>query len=189
MDYKELITEKLREVERDGIDELIAFLDNSGFYTSPCSGGNHLAVEGGLAEHSWNVYEIAMKIWGMIDDANNLHTTYESIVVSCILHDVGKIGDHGKDGYIPNMLKTGISKSKPYKTNGELLYIPHEVRSVAIIERYLELTEEEEHAIYYHNGKYTHTGYDLKETPLQMILHFADLWCSRVVEVGGEKDA
>jgi hypothetical protein len=62
------------------------------------------------------------------------------------------------------------------------LYIPHEVRSVKIASRFIHLTEYEEHAIYYHNGKYTHTGYDLKETPLQMLLHFADLWCSRVLE-------
>ena len=74
------------------------------------------------------------------------------------------------------------SEDKPFKTNPELMYVPHEVRSIAIAERFISLTEEEEHAIYYHNGKYTHTGYDLKETPLQMLLHHADMWASRYVE-------
>jgi len=69
-------------------------------------------------------------------------------------------------------------------TNKELLYVPHEIRSIAIAERFISLTENEEFAILYHNGmygdlKYSYSG---KETPLSMILHFADLWASRVTE-------
>jgi 23S rRNA maturation-related 3'-5' exoribonuclease YhaM len=119
----------------------------------------------------------------------------DSVIIASLLHDVGKAGDYGKQNYTENYLKTRDkegnpmrSATKPFCTNKDLLYIPHEVRSIAIIRQFFALTEEEEHAIYYHNGKYTHTGYDLKETPLQMILHFADLWSSRVTEKSDEEE-
>ena len=53
----------------------------------------------------------------------------------------------------------------------------------------IELTEEEEFAILYHNGLYSELKYSYsgKETPLSMVLHFADLWASRVTEKGAEE--
>jgi hypothetical protein len=53
-----------------------------------------------------------------------------------------------------------------------------------IAERYIYLSEEEETAILWHNGLYGTFSHDIrgKETPLYMILHFADMWCSRVIE-------
>ena len=52
------------------------------------------------------------------------------------------------------------------------------------------VTEEEEHAILYHNGLYGSLKYSIqgKETPLYMIIHFADMWASRVLEAKGEED-
>ena len=62
--------------------------------------------------------------------------------------------------------------------------MPHEIRSVAIATMYIDLTEEEQHASLYHNGLYGPLKYEIQgsETPLYMIIHFADLWASRVVE-------
>lgn len=76
------------------------------------------------------------------------------------------------------------SDSKPYKVNPELLSVDHEVRSLAIISKYIDLTEEEQQAILWHNGLYGPFKYEIqgKETLLYMILHFADMLASRVVE-------
>ena len=75
------------------------------------------------------------------------------------------------------------SDSKPYKVNPELLSVDHEVR-LAIISKYIDLTEEEQQAILWHNGLYGPFKYEIqgKETLLYMILHFADMLASRVVE-------
>ena len=75
-------------------------------------------------------------------------------------------------------------------TNKDLLYEDHEIRSVKICAKFIELTEEEEHAILYHNGLYGSLKYSIqgKETPLYMIIHFADMWASRVLEAKGEED-
>ena len=182
---KAKIIELLKSVEFTpanpaGMDNLIAYMEESGFFTAPCSGQYHLSCEGGLAQHSLNVY------YTMRSLNKSLKVNYpdKPIILCALLHDLGKMGDHNKTNYIPNILKSGdLSTSKPYETNKDLLYIAHEIRSVIIAERFIALTEIEEHAIIYHNGKYTHIGYDLKETPLMMLLHFADLWVSRVTEI------
>ena len=183
MTTKENIIEALRTTEVEGIDKLISAMESEGFFTAPCSGQFHLCKEGGLAEHSYNVLSIMIDLNRVIGGAD-----MKSIILCALLHDLGKMGDHGKANYVPNILKSGkVSDSKPYETNKDLLYIDHAIRSVIIAERYIQLTEEEEHAIIYHNGKYTHIGYDLKETPLMLLLHFADMWASRVVEAEEEE--
>lgn len=95
------------------------------------------------------------------------------------------MGDHYKPNYVENILKSGErSSAKPYTTNTELAYIPHEIRSVMIAERYIFLSEDEEKAILWHNGLYGQFKYDIqgKEDELYMILHFADMWASRIIE-------
>lgn len=181
----------LLSTKREGIHLLLAWMDNNGFYQMPCSGGNHLSKEGGLAEHSLNVFETMIEVHGEIGS----NITRESIIICALLHDLGKCGDYGKPGYVPNMLKGRVTKEnpnpepyqsdkKPFKVNDELLPVDHEVRSVKIASKFIELAEEEELAILWHNGLYGNFRYQIqgKETPLYMLLHFADMWASRVIE-------
>jgi hypothetical protein len=49
---KEEIIRLLQLTGRAGIDKLIEWMDQNGFFTSPCSGGHHLAKDEGLVEHS-----------------------------------------------------------------------------------------------------------------------------------------
>ena len=59
---KERIIELLRETGREGIEDLIAYMDEYGFFRAPCSTSHHLAKEGGLAEHSYNVLWVAQDL-------------------------------------------------------------------------------------------------------------------------------
>lgn len=192
---KEEIISLLKGTQVPGIDRLIEHMENHGFFSSPCSGKYHLAVCGGLAEHSLNVYHIMKELAESLCVGN--HIKDENIILCALLHDLGKMGDHGKPNYVEKMVRsksknkeTGEydmvrSAAEPFETNKELHYIDHEVRSVIIAERYIELNEEEEFAILYHNGMYGTFKYQLsgKETELYMLLHFADMWASRVKEV------
>lgn len=190
---KRLIESYLLATKRPGMENLLKYMEENGFYTSPCSGSFHLCCEGGLAEHSLNVVSLCIKVSERIDSKIN----YDSIYIASLLHDLGKMGQYGKPNYIPNMIKDGkptkdepeqkykVSDSKPYETNKDLLYVYHEIRSIQIASQFIALTEEESFAILYHNGMYSNLKYALngKETPLQMILHFSDLWVSRVTEL------
>lgn len=194
MDLRERIELLLTSTNREGMPDLLLWMRENGFYRMPCSGGNHLAKEGGLAEHSLNVLEIMQNmlpvLYGGIYKGDK-----DSVIICALLHDLGKCGDYGKPGYIPNMLKGRATKSnpnpdpvqstsKPYEVNKALFPVDHEIRSIKTASRFIMLTEEEELAILWHNGLYGNFRYQItgKETPLYMMLHFADMWASRLIE-------
>lgn len=184
---------------REGMDKLIAHMEEYGFFTAPCSTSYHLAEEGGLAKHSLNVFNTAEELydlWGLQDIIPE-----ESITICSLLHDIGKMGQFGKFNYVPNMLKGRATKAnpnpepyqsdkKPYVSNPELLYMDHECRALSIISKYIELTEEEQQAILWHNGLYGSFKYQIQgnETPLYMVIHFSDMWASRIIESEGDGD-
>lgn len=185
LDNKKFVVDSLLKTKREGIEDLIAHMEDCGFFNAACSGGNHLACEFGLVHHTRNVMEIAEKIGVALYGGAKYNEIHDSVVIAAALHDLGKMGQFGKAEYIPNILASGKrSDSKPFVRNKELLNIPHEVRSVAIATMYIDLTEEEQHAILYHNGLYGCFKYELQgnETPLYLLIHFADMWASRVVE-------
>ena len=43
-------------VKRDGIEKVLAWLESTDFFTAPASTQYHLCVEGGLCQHSLNVF-------------------------------------------------------------------------------------------------------------------------------------
>ena len=197
MERRDMICKRLRGTGRPGIEALIEYMEEAGFFSAPCSTQHHLAKEGGLAEHSLNVLEIAEKLREMFCP----DLSEDSVVICSLLHDIGKSGQFGKLGYIPNMLKGRATKAnpnpepiqsaaKPFITNPDLRYIDHEIRSVVIISQFIHLTEEEQQAIIWHNGLYGPFKYEIqgRETPLYLILHFADMWASRVIEREEEAD-
>lgn len=185
MEVKDKIITALVGTDREGIEDLIRHMERIGFFEAPCSSGYHLCKEGGLAEHSWNVLCIARYMVDALYPDEAIEYVSEQVTIAALLHDLGKCGQFGKAEYVPNILKDGEqSKKKPFERNKELLNVPHEIRSVAIATMFIDLTEEEQHAILYHNGLYGPLKNMIQgnETPLYMLIHFADMWASRVVE-------
>lgn len=188
VDARSIIVDYLTKTGREGMDDFIPFLDEIGFFTAPCSGGHHLCKQGGLAEHSLNVLYAAEKLSIALYGSKNLTDEIRNnVVIAALLHDLGKCGDFGKPMYVENILKsTGkVSEAKPFKTNKDLCAIPHAVRSLKLATLYLDLTEDEEWAILSHGGLYdTFLRYDIpgNETPLSLIIHWADMWASHVIE-------
>lgn len=187
MSNKEKFIKLLEATKLFGMDRLLEVIEDGGFYTSPCSTKHHLCKEGGLLEHSLNVFEMLCRL----NEATGADLDYTDMVVCALLHDLGKMGDYGKPNYIDNVLKTGISKAQPYKDNPELTYEEHEIRSVVIASRCIELTEEQMTAILHHNGLFGLLDYgkgkhNHDKTKLAYLLHVADMYCSRFVECGVE---
>jgi hypothetical protein len=88
------ITGLWREIGAFG---LIEFLSESDFYTAPCSTRHHLAVEGGLAEHSLNVFNL------LDEKCERYHTLLgrfprRSIIVCGLGHDLCKVNYYREGG-------------------------------------------------------------------------------------------
>ena len=183
----EQIDRELMSTEREGIEDLIAEMSEVGFFDAPASTRFHGSKEGALAEHSLNVLNCARTLAKAWLGKKGYEEIKDSIVLCSLLHDFGKCGQFGKPLYVPTVLTTGQSEKQPFKTNPDLMALPHEVVSCIEVTKFIDLTEEEQLAIAWHNGLYGTFKYDIqgKETPLYMIIHFADMWASRVVEKEG----
>lgn len=178
------IEKLLGETKREGMEDLLAAMVDMGFYTAPASTRFHGASEGALAIHSLNVMECADKLASKWLSKARYKELYPSIVICSLLHDLGKAGQFGKPLYVENVLKSGKPAAQPFKTNDDLMTLPHEVVSCIEVTKFIDLTEDEQRAIAWHNGLYGIFKYDIqgKETELYMIIHFADMWASRIVE-------
>lgn len=132
----------LHSTARDGMDGLVEWLDVEGFFTSPASTKYHGCYEGGLAQHSMNVYEL-------LREANALYRLgcpQGSIIIAALLHDVCKVGAYR-------------GTKKPYVWNRSQP-AGHGLLSVARIMRYIKLDALEEAMIKYHMGVYGLTEFD-----------------------------
>lgn len=190
--FKAIITESLKKTKREGVEELLNYMDEIGFYKAPCSTRYHLAEEGGLAEHSVNVLNSAEKISVALYGAKNItEEIRSSIIIVALLHDLGKCGDYGKPMYVDKVLKSGKKGVQPYDTNKDLTSVPHVIRSVKLATLFIDLTEDEEWAILTHDGLYDFMKYQIPghETPLSLILHWADMWASHVLEIADDAES
>lgn len=186
LDNKKYVVDALMSTKRTGMEDLIRYMEECGFFEAPCSSQFHLAAKFGLVHHTRNVMETAEKIGVTLLGGAEYNKIHESVIIAAGLHDLGKMGQFEKQLYTPKLLKDGSVGKVPYEQNKDLLPVDHEIRSVAIASMFIDLTEEEQFAILYHNGLYGTVGrYSLqgKETQLYLIVHTADLWCSRFLEV------
>jgi hypothetical protein len=108
--------------------------------TSPASTRFHLNVEKGLLLHSVGVTYNALRIKDLLAP----DITDESIVITALFHDLGKVGLPGKPYYLPNQNKWEIEKrGMNYKVNPDIVTMNLGVRSLYIISQHITLSETE----------------------------------------------
>ena len=142
-------------IKREGADKLLEYLESpsSDFFTAPASARFHSSHEGGLAEHSINVYE-ALK--GYLDsprvkEAYGFEYSDESIAIVSLLHDLCKINVYKKGFRNVKDERGAWQRVDTYEYDDKLPY-GHGEKSVYIITGYMKLTREEAFAIRYHMG-------------------------------------
>ena len=149
--FKEIYKNK---INREGSDKFLDYLfSTSDFLTAPASTRFHGAYEGGLIEHSVNVYECLCDYLerNRVKDLYGMNYSEESIAIAALLHDVCKIGCY-KKGSRNIKDSNGIWQTVPtYEFDDKLPY-GHGEKSVYIISGYMKLTREEAFAIRYHMG-------------------------------------
>ena len=186
--------ELLLSTKREGVEALLEFIRKSDFYTAPASTRFHSCHEGGLLEHSLNVYKCLKEkenntMWAEVYK----EIPEESLIICALLHDLCKTYF-----YVPTKKsrKTGrtLSNGKPewedymgYEIDDKIP-LGHGEKSVMIASKYIELTNDELYAIRFHMGwsepkeVYNAVGKAMAKHKLVLALHEADQEATYLLE-------
>lgn len=171
-------------IHRAGADKLLAWLETTDFFTAPASTRFHAAYEGGLLEHSLNVYR-ALMAKHYDPETDNL----ESYTLSSLLHDICKAGFYTTEMRNRKNERGEWEKVPVYTVSDQFPY-GHGEKSVFLIERFMRLKNEEAMAIRWHmggfddavrGGSFALTG-AFERYPLAVKLHLADLEATYLYE-------
>ena len=171
--------------DRDGKEALRDWLlsDECDFFTAPASTKYHGNYDGGLCEHSIDVYEMAVRLEGLYrEDIRKqylvLNRPYdrekfmESLAVAALFHDLCKA----------NFYKTKVNgRNTVFVVDEQLRFGGHGSKSVFVLSKYLkDIRDEEAIAINCHMGfsraedNAISISESFKNSPLAWIIHVAD---------------
>lgn len=140
-------------IKREGAQKLLDYLLSSDFFTAPASARFHSSYEGGLVDHSVNVYDCLTSYLNSPRTVDIIGTQYsdESIAIVSLLHDLCKIDVYKKGFRNVKDEKGTWQRVDTFEYDDRLPY-GHGEKSVYIISGYMRLTREEAFAIRYHMG-------------------------------------
>lgn len=170
-------------VKREGSDKLLDYLINkSDFFTAPASTRFHGAYDGGLAQHSLNVYNCfkAYLERDRVRELYNLNASDETIAVCALLHDICKVNVYTRGTRNMKNEETGQWEKVPTFFFDDGLPYGHGEKSVYMITGFMRLTREEAFAIRYHMGfsgeeNANNVGKAFEMFPLAFALSTADM--------------
>ena len=197
MDAQELALKKeefiriyTENIQRKGADKLLEYMlsEESDFFTAPASTRYHGAYEGGLLEHSLNVYH-CLKAYLACDRVREVyHMEYpeESIAICALLHDICKMNFYTVD-FRNSKNAAGQWEKVPYYKIDDRLPYGHGEKSVFMIQFFMHLRKEEAMAIRWHMGfsgpeDANTIGRAMERYPLAFALCTADMEASYFLE-------
>ena len=172
-DFIKLYTE---HIKRPGATELLAWLETTDFFSAPASTRFHGNYEGGLCEHSVNVWEELVRLAKAYPEVK---ITAESAAIVSLLHDLCKIGCYKTE--LRNKKVNGSWVQCPvYVFKEDYCFGGHGSKSVYLIQRHMNLTEAEAVAVNCHMSVWDRSPNDYsigtayEQFPLAWLLHVAD---------------
>jgi len=148
----------------------------------------HAAYPGGLVDHSLRVFSNARTLITSFSVFQEL--PLESVIIACLFHDWGKIGDPGKEGsdYYVNQDSSWHREKlgEFYKVNEDLTYMKNSLRGIYLLQHYrVHLTEDEFLAIYLNDGPADdqNKAYTLKEPMLATLVQQADYMATKMEKI------
>ena len=188
-DFKNIVA---ANIQRDGIDNLMEWVENeTDFFTAPASTRYHGSYEGGLLEHSLNVYNrLLFEMNTVIGEGWEDIYSPETIAIVALFHDLCKI-----DRYVltEKWRKDEDGQWEAYDAydyNNDKAEMGHGAQSVYYLQKFIQLTEIEAQAIYWHMGAYDISPYSslancsetFKWNPLAFLVHRADMAATYITE-------
>ncbi len=177
-------------ITRPGSERLLDYLlsENSDFFVAPASTKYHSAYEGGLCQHSINVYK-CLKAYcerEVVRNEYGLSVSDETIAIVGLLHDICKVNIY-ETSFRNAKNEFGQWEKVPYYSFNDMLPYGHGEKSVYIISGFMRLTREEAFAIRWHMG---FSGEENKNTigkalelfPLALAVNIADMEATFLIE-------
>lgn len=177
-------------ITREGADKLLDYLlsPSSDFFTAPASTRYHGSREGGLCEHSVNVYHCLRAYLARpeMKEQYGLSFSDETVAIAALLHDLCKVNCY-KVSQRNVKDADGRWKSVPYYEFDDQLPYGHGEKSVYIASGYMRLSRDEAFAIRYHMGfsqdmDARNVGAAFAAYPLAMALYIADMEATYLVD-------
>lgn len=177
-------------IKREGSDKLLEYLlsPKSDFFSAPASTKYHSAYEGGLAQHSINVYHCLCDYLARqrVKEVYHLTADGETAAVIALLHDICKVNFYKVD-HRNSKNEQGVWEKVPYYRIDDQLPYGHGEKSVYIISGFMRLSREEAIAIRYHMGfsgieDRNSIGSAFEKWPLAFALSTADMEASYFLE-------
>lgn len=183
MTNKERFLDLCSQVKREGIEDLLAWLETTDFFEAPASTRYHGSYAGGLLEHSLNVYD---ELKRLLKAYPEVQCSEETAIILSLFHDLCKSGCYTIE---KRNKKTDEGKwivVDTYVFNEQFSYGGHGSKSVYLLMKYIKLTDEEAVAINCHMGAYgenpQNVGQSYEQFPLAWLLHVADEAASFIQE-------
>lgn len=198
---KDEFFELIHGITREGFrcEDLVNYLNSSDFFSAPASTRFHMSVEGGLCQHTLNVYHNMKKLQSIYPEFERL--TEDSIRIVALFHDFAKINyyvstsrnvkKYCTDGKNHDALGNFIWVTELGYTvddSKRFLYGNHEFTSEYMARCFLPLSVEESIAILHHHaGMSKDCAQDniteiFNRNPLAFLLHMADMVSTYVTE-------
>lgn len=176
-------------ISREGIDRLMDWLETSDFFIAPASTKYHGAYEGGLLEHSLNVYDCLNKQL----EAAGLQGKYkkESVAIVALFHDICKVNFYKKGFRNVKDEESGQwHKKEVYEIDERFPCGDHADKSVIILQNFIRLEPDEILAIRAHMGSWDNAvkggngfvGKIFERSPLALCTHLADMMATYLLE-------
>ena len=186
-EFIEIYTANIR---REGADALLDYLEHkSDFFTAPASAKYHGAYEGGLCEHSLNVYHCLTEYLARerVQELYGVEVSAESAAVAALLHDLCKIGCYRQGTRNVKNETTGQWEKVPTFFFEDKLPYGHGEKSVYIVNGFMKLRREEAMAIRWHMGfsgdeDKRLVGQAFQQYPLAFALSVADMEATYFLE-------
>lgn len=148
-------------IHREGLDKVLAYLENSDFYTAPSSTNFHLNEEGGLCKHSMNVFETACKLYETvalphIQDGSSPFAdeiSKESLAIACLFHDICKVKMYHKTERWKKDAHNRWMSYPGYEIKDDFPF-GHGEKSCLMLSWYMRLKPDEMLAIRWHMGMF-----------------------------------
>ena len=184
MENKERFLELCSQIKRDGIQDLMAWLERSDFYEAPASTRFHGNHPGGLLQHSLNVYDEMKRLL-----SPEIKASEETIVIITLFHDLCKVNFYVTEKRNRKNEFGQWESYDSYSIKEKFCFGGHGSKSMFIAQSFIKLTPEEAIAINCHMGMTTgdqYVGNAYEKCLLAWLLHVADESASFVLEAKEE---